>query len=158
MRPEEINLTTFEETLRASGRLIYTSVGRSMLPLLREGRDVLLIETAPDYRVGDAVLFRRPGVQGRGAYVLHRILRIGPEGYWIVGDNCTDGETVARENVLGVLTGVRRGGKRMLRSTDPLYRLYVACWCRPYRLRFLILRLLRFARRCVSWLYRRLRG
>lgn len=132
--------TTFEEELGRSGKLLYTNVGVSMRPLLREGRDVMVIERAEDFRTLDAVLFRRPGVSGRGAYVLHRILKVLPNGnYWIVGDNCIEGETVAKENVLGVLTGVMRGGK-LLRVTDFRYRLYVRLWCAPYRLRFFVLR------------------
>ena len=132
--------TTFEEELGRSGKLLYTNVGVSMRPLLREGRDVMVIERAEDFRTLDAVLFRRPGVSGRGAYVLHRILKVLPNGnYWIVGDNCIEGETVAKENVLGVLTGVMRDGK-LLRVTDFRYRLYVRLWCAPYRLRFFVLR------------------
>lgn len=146
--------TTFEEELNRSGKLLYTNVGVSMRPLLREGRDVMVIERAEDYRVLDAVLFRRPGVAGRGAYVMHRILRRQPDGrYWIVGDNCTEGEVVAREDILGVLTGVMRGGK-LTHVTDLRYRAYVRLWCAPYHLRFLILRGLRFAHRVKGWLKR----
>ena len=36
--------TSFEEELERSGRLAYTNVGISMLPLLREKRDVMRIE------------------------------------------------------------------------------------------------------------------
>ena len=132
--------TTFEEELNRSGKLLYTNVGVSMRPLLREGRDVMVIERAENFRVLDAVLFRRPNVSGRGEYVLHRILKVLPDGrYWIVGDNCTSGENVERKNILGALTGVQRGGK-LLRVTDFRYRLYVWLWCAPYHLRFFILR------------------
>ena len=142
--------TSFEEELARNGNLVFPNVGRSMLPLLREGRDLMVIERAEELRCFDAVLFRRPGVSGRGAYVLHRILKVRPDGRcWIVGDNCVEGEDVRRENVLGVLTAVRRGD-RLIRVTDPAYRLYVALWCRPYRLRFALLRLARFARRCAG--------
>ena len=147
--------STFEQELARSGKLLYTNVGVSMRPLLREGRDIMVIERAEDYRVLDAVLFRRPGVVGRGAYILHRILKILPDGrYWIVGDNCTEGETVARENILGVLTGVMRNG-RLVSVTDRKYRAYVRFWCAPYRLRFLILRGRRFLGRVKRWVKRR---
>ena len=132
--------TTFEDELNRSGKLLYTNVGASMRPLLREGRDVMVIERAENFRALDAVLFRRPGVTGRGEYVLHRILKVLPDGrYWIVGDNCVSGEEVAREDILGVLTGVMRG-KKLLRVTDRKYRAYVLLWCAPYHLRFFILR------------------
>ena len=131
--------TSFEEELERTGRLAYTNVGISMLPLLREKRDVMRIERIPWKRY-DAVLFRRPGVVGRGRYIVHRILRVNRDGScWIVGDNMTAGETVRPENILGVLTGVLRDG-RMVELHDPRYRLYVALWCRPWRLRFAVLR------------------
>ena len=139
--------TTFEEELERSGKLAYTNVGVSMLPLLRQGRDVMVIEKAEVYRPLDAVLFRRPGVKGRGAYVLHRILKIMPDGrYWIVGDNCVTGELVERRNTLGVLTGVSRDGK-LLKNTDFRYKAYVRLWCAPYHLRFFILRMKHLTKR-----------
>lgn len=146
--------TTFVEELKNSGKLVFTNVGISMLPLLREGKDVMIIERADEYRRWDAVLFRRPGVTGRGEYVLHRILKIRRDGtYWIVGDNCLSGEDVRRENILGVLTGIKRGD-RLIRVTDLRYRLYVIFWAAPYHLRFLIMRLRRFIRRGKGWLKR----
>ena len=131
--------TTFEEELERNGKLVYTNVGVSMLPLLREGRDVMLIEKTDVLKPLDAVLFKREGVSGRGAYVLHRILKIRPDGkYWIVGDNCVFGETVERKNILGVLTGVVRDGK-MIKNMDLKYRAYERLWCAPYHLRFFVL-------------------
>ena len=154
---------SFEEELAASGTLVYTNVGVSMLPLLREGRDVMVLQSLPRWnrplRPGDAVLFRRPGVRGRGAYVLHRILRVLPDHrFWIVGDNCTDGETVEERNILGVLTAVSRDGGKPVPVTDWRCRLYVRLWCRPWPLRFVILRAVRFVRRYAGALRRRLRG
>ena len=139
--------TTFEEELERTGKLIYTNVGVSMLPLIRQGKDIMIIERADEYMPLDAVLFRRKGVTGRGAYVLHRILKITPDGkYWIVGDNCVSGETVERENILGVLTCVSRHGK-LIKRTDIRYRAYLRMWCAPYKMRFFILRWFRLAHR-----------
>ena len=39
-----MNNSTFEDMIRRDGRLIYTNVGDSMLPLIREGKDLLIIE------------------------------------------------------------------------------------------------------------------
>ena len=133
--------TTFEEELERSGKLAYTNVGVSMLPLLRQGRDVMVIEKAEVYRPLDAVLFRRQTFQ------IHRILKIMPDGrYWIVGDNCVTGELVERRNILGVLTGVSRDGK-LLKNTDLRYKAYVRLWCAPYHLRFFILRMKHLTKR-----------
>ena len=148
--------TSFEEELERSGYLAYTNVGVSMLPLLRERRDVMRIERIPWKRY-DAVLFRRPGTVGRGRYVVHRILRVNEDGScWIAGDNRTEGETVRPEDILGVLTGVIRDG-RLLDLHDPRYRLYVALWCRPWPLRFAVLRGVKFCRRALSKLKQTIR-
>ena len=147
-------VTTFEEELERSDRIVYTNVGVSMLPLLREGRDLMVIERCDPAHLQryQAVLFTRPGLTGRGAYVLHRILKVLPDGrYWIVGDNCMSGEIVAPGQILGVLTAVCRG-KKTIDFSGFGYRLYVALWCAPYPLRFLILRVRRFFRRGFRWL------
>ena len=90
----------------------------------------------------DVVLFRRPGVVGRGAYVLHRVLKVRPDGTaWIVGDNCVQGELVRPENMLGVLTAIERNGKTVTMD-NPWYRAYVHLWCDLYPVRFFALRCL----------------
>lgn len=135
--------TSFEEVLESSGQLVYTNKGVSMLPLLRQGRDLMVIRRREEGRCKkyDAVLFRRFERDGSKAYVLHRILRVNPDGsYWIVGDNCVSGETVREENILGVLTEVIRDGKKHVSVTDPNYRAYVHLWCDAYPLRFAVLR------------------
>lgn len=135
--------SSFEEELLKNGILCMTNVGVSMRPLLYERRDVMIIRKKDDCKIKkyDAVLFRRPEINGRGEYVLHRILRINSDGtYWIVGDNCVTGEIVKDENILGVLEGVVRKGKR-ISVNDRLYRLYVRFWCAPYHIRFMVLKL-----------------
>ena len=144
---------SLEELLNRDGHLAFTNKGVSMMPLLREDRDVMLIERKGSERCMqlDAVLFRRPEIRGKGAYVLHRILKVYDDGtYWIVGDNCISGETVAESQILGILTGVVRNGKTMS-VKDWKYQLYVNTWCRWYHLRFVCLR----ARRLLGRLMRK---
>jgi len=132
---------SFEQVLEENGFFVWRSVGVSMFPLIREGRDQILIRKRPEARLKkyDVVLYRRPDVTGRGAYVLHRILRVNEDGtYWIVGDNCYIGETVKEEDVLGVLISVIRKGKN-ISVADTGYRIYTRLWCDCYPLRFFIL-------------------
>ena len=77
---------TFEEELARNGKLVFTNVGISMMPLLREGRDLMMIEARDpgEIRPLDAVLFRRKGVVGRGAYVMHRILKVLPDQKFMI--------------------------------------------------------------------------
>lgn len=137
---------TFAEVLSRYGRLVYTNVGVSMMPLIREGKDVLIIEKCDtaSLKKYDVVLFRRKNVKGRGEYVLHRIIKILPDGkFWIVGDNCSEGETVEADMILGILTGMKRD-KKSIDFNGIRYRLYVLLWCAPYRLRFFVLKTKRF--------------
>jgi len=148
---------TFEEALDKNGTLVYTNVGVSMMPLLRENRDYMVITKRSSERLKryDAVLFVRPNVEGRGHYVLHRILKVYDDRYWIVGDNCRSGEMVREEEVLGVLTTVIRDGKPLDFNSFG-YKCYVYLWCAPYHFRFLCLGFRRFLGRCVRFVLRRL--
>ena len=129
----------FEDVLERNGVLVFSSKGTSMRPLIREGRDAVTIrKTDTPPKKLDAVLFRRPG---SGAYVLHRILRVNGDGtYWIVGDNCVSGETVAGENILGVLTDVTRKSGRQISTNGFGCRLYARTWCAWYPVRFALIR------------------
>ena len=115
-------MTNFEEELERTGYLVYTNKGVSMMPLLREGRDVMIIRARrTGFQRNDAVIFKRDN----GQYVLHRITKRLPDGrYFIIGDHCIGGELVQEDHILGVLSEVRRDG-RTIRVTDFGYRLYV---------------------------------
>ena len=105
-----MNKLRFEDLLERDGTLTYTNVGTSMLPLLREGRDLFTVEKKGEERcrVGDVVLFRRRDE----AYVLHRIVEVRPDGYVLLGDNCVSCEKGVRdEDILGVMSAFVRGGK-----------------------------------------------
>ena len=113
---------TFEEVLEREGRLVYTNVGISMLPLLRQGKDLFVVEKrGPErLRAGDVVLYRRPPNQ----YVLHRVVKVRERDYVILGDNCVNREYgITDEDILGVLTGFVREGKHHT-VTEKGYRLY----------------------------------
>lgn len=117
-----MNTVTYEEVLARDGRLVYTNVGVSMLPLLRQGKDLFIVEKRGEGRLkaGDVVLYRRPP----NRYVLHRIVAVREKDYVILGDNCLGREYgVTDENILGVMTGFVRDGKQHS-VTELGYRLY----------------------------------
>lgn len=135
---QQPNYTSFEEVLRRHGKLVYTVRGTSMMPLLREKRDLAVIEPRPTDKNGlplrcrkyDAVLYKRGD-----KYVLHRILKVLPEGYIICGDNNYRREyDIGDDRIIGVLTGfVRNGAETPV--TDFRYRIYVHLWCDLFLLR-----------------------
>ncbi len=117
-------MTSIGELLNERGTLTYSNVGTSMLPLLRQGKDLFTVtrKGAGRCRVGDVVLYRRPPDK----YVLHRIVEVREKDYVILGDNCVMREYGIRDaDILGVMTGYVRGGRE--HSTDECgYRLYTA--------------------------------
>lgn len=148
---------TFEEELRRSGRLVFTNKGSSMMPLLRQDKDIMIITAceAKELHALDAVLFVREQ-EGKKRYVLHRILKCNPDGsFWIVGDHCYSGETVKGEQILGKLSAVVRDGKN-ISVEDKKYLLYVHLWCDFYPIRFFILRAKAFLRRGRNFIKRRI--
>ena len=121
-----------EQYIAENDRLIYTNKGRSMLPLLREGRDLFIIEAKKNGRckVGDTVLFKRGS-----DYVLHRVITVRPDDYDILGDNCINPERgIKDDDILGVMTGFVRNGKEHS-INEPGYRLYVYVWMKTTRIR-----------------------
>ena len=132
-----MNKSSFEEILENEGRLTYSNVGVSMLPLIRQGRDLVVIDR-PRGRLKkyDVPLYRRT----KGEYVLHRVLKVCEHDYILCGDNQWAAESgITDEQVLGVMTAVIRDGKT-LSAADWRYRLYVHIWCDLFPLRALIVR------------------
>ena len=159
---------TYEEILGRGQTLVYTNVGRSMMPLLRQRRDILIIEPKPPGRLKkyDVPLYKRGG-----KYILHRIVEVTDTGYVIIGDNNTFYEyDVTDDMILGVLTGFVRNdpagierflfwkkdrrmkGKRYS-VEDGAYRAYVHLWCDALPVRIGILRFRNRSRRALSRIY-----
>ena len=126
--------SSLEEYLEKNGSLTYGFSGGSMLPLLRQGRDLFTVrrKTADRCEAGDVILYRR-----RHRYVLHRIVKVRPEDYVVLGDNCVKLEYGIRdEDIIGVMTGFVRDGKTHF-VDEAWYRKYTATWLRmvPVRIR-----------------------
>ena len=141
-------MTKFEDMIERDGRLVYTNVGDSMRPLIRQDRDILIIEK-PQGRLKkyDVPLYKRDS----GQYVLHRILKVRENDYVICGDNRYSKEYgITDRHIIGVLTAVVRNGKEVP-ITDMRYRLYVHLWCVFFPIRALILK----AKHFPKWLKRK---
>lgn len=129
---------SYEEYLERYPRLVRTNVGVSMLPLLRQGRDLFVVEKRGPGRLkaGDVVLYRRPPDK----YVLHRIVEVRDKDYVILGDNCINREYgITDGDILGVMTGFVRNGKQHA-VTEAGYRLYTLWMVRGAKLRVFLKR------------------
>ncbi len=133
----EARVYSFEEFLEEKGHIVFTIVGCSMTPFLRQRRDLVVIQKKETERCKkyDVVFYKRGD-----KYILHRILRVSPNGYLIAGDHCTFIENdIKDDNILGVLTHVIRNGKTIT-PDNFWYRLYIHIWCDAYPLRFFIIK------------------
>ena len=76
----------WKERLEAGQRVRFSPKGISMLPLLRQGTDSVLLSPPPArLKKYDIVLYQRED----GKYVLHRIIEVDESGmvYTCIGDN-----------------------------------------------------------------------
>ena len=138
------------ERLAAGENVQFSPRGNSMLPMLVQGRDsVVLSPVTQPLRRGDLPLYQRKS----GQYVLHRVIAAG-ETYTCCGDNQVEAERgISHEQVIAVVTAFVRKGKRVA-ADAPLYRAYSCVWMasrplrRVWRAGKRILK--RIARRCVK--------
>ena len=127
--------STFEEQLASHGILIYTNRGDSMMPLIKQDRDLLVIEPVKGrLKKYDVPLYKRDS----GQYVLHRILKVRKHDYVLCDDNRWNKEYgIQDRHIIGVLTAVIRSGKE-ISVKDRKYRLYVHLWCDLFPIRAFI--------------------
>ena len=130
--------TDFEEYLNRYGSLTYKNKGFSMMPLLRQDRDLFTIEKKGSERCRkyDVVLYK----DRTGAYILHRIIKVRPDGYVIRGDNNYFKEFKTDKEILGVMTSFVRDGKTH-KVTDFSYKTYSVLRCASYPLRSVYVKL-----------------
>ena len=117
-------LPLIEEQLGRGQSVRFTPNGTSMLPMLRDGQDKVLLSPLPErLKKYDLPLYRREN----GQFVLHRVVAVGGD-YTCIGDNQFDYEYgVPHERMIGVVTEFERKGKTY-RVTDLSYRLYCRLW------------------------------
>ena len=78
--------------------------------------------------------------------MLHRVVKVYPDRYFIRGDNCEGGDWVADSQIIGVLTEIT-GKNKHIKITDKSYIIYsrlIVFW-HPYR--YFLIKSYRFARR-----------
>lgn len=138
-----------EDILSTDGVYVSPTMGVSMRPMLRQGRDrIIVVPVTGRLKRYDVPLYRR----GKD-YVLHRIVKVRPDDYVVLGDNCLAKEYVRDEQIIGVLTAFYRG-THYVNVRNPFYRLYAAAWQLTHPLRLAAARF----RHLRSALYRRLKG
>ena len=120
-----------QEILQSGGEFVLTPRGHSMMPLLRSGRDRVVLISPTALEKGDIVLFRRPA----GEYVLHRIVEKNDASFTVCGDAQCAPEDVLPEQIIACVKTVYLGKKALCRNTLS-YRCYLFFVFRPCVRRF----------------------
>ena len=134
----------FREQLDAGKTVKFSPRGISMLPMLRQGIDSVVLSPVPEkLEKYDLPLYRRDD----GKYILHRIVEVG-QTYTCIGDNQFDYETgVRHDQMIAVVTAFTRGQK--LHSVNEVsYQIYCRFWHYSRGIRH-------FWRRGIGWLKRK---
>ena len=114
-----------EETLADGGTFEIAIKGTSMLPLLVEGRDTVVLAAVGDTPEKNDILFYR---RSNGAYVLHRTLGSRNGEYIMCGDNQWVLERgIEHSQVIGKVCKITRKGK-CFETTNSRYKLYCRIW------------------------------
>lgn len=143
-------IDVIEEILSGGGEFCMSPKGTSMLPLIVQGEDSVVLkrnfsEVAKKHNIA---FYRRTN----GQFVLHRVMKIEKDGsYTMCGDNQTVLEKgIQREQIIGYVSEIRKPQK--VYTVDCFaYRFYTFFWCiMPFR------RLVRFVKRVINGVKRRI--
>ncbi len=147
---EETLITVSIEEAVLSGGYIGPTQGVSMLPMLKQGRDSIVVRPKTErLRPLDVALYRRGE-----SYVLHRVIALEEGGYLIRGDNTYVDEHIAEAQVFGVLTEYFRAD-RHVECTDKKYLRYARRRVRSYPVRRAYVRTKRAIKKLLKRIFRR---
>jgi len=131
------------EVIESGGEFRLFPRGTSMMPLLRQGVDsVILVKSGSIHKKREIIFYKRPD----GQFVLHRIVKVHKDGtYVLCGDNQTQLEKgITEDMIIASVSAIYRGEKRIEKSKLSR-RIYELIWCAMPIRKFLF-----FVRRCLS--------
>lgn len=144
-RLEEI-MPLIREELQCDRSVRIYPRGTSMLPMLREGRDSVVLSKIPESpNRFDVVLYQR----SNGQYVLHRLVKNRDE-YVFLGDNQFEHEHgIKLDQMIAYVSSFYRDNKEIC-VRNACYRLYCHLWYGSRKIRC-------FWRRGIGWVSRHVR-
>lgn len=100
-------MCTLEKIVASGGSMAFVPSGKSMLPTIRDRKDMVTISPANDIKKYDIVLYRRKN----GKVVLHRVVKVlENDTYMMCGDSQFLLEyPVARKDIVGKVSHITRG-------------------------------------------------
>ncbi len=137
-------IEVIEEVLASGGEFRIYPRGTSMLPLIVQNRDSVVLKRKTDggLKKNDIAFYRRKN----GQFVLHRVMKVSKDGTYVMcGDNQTYLEKgIEKEQIIAYVSRIYRKEKAV-KMSGVSYSLYVFLWSSmPMR------KICRFAKRAVS--------
>ncbi len=119
-----ISTSSIEQAVQR-GHFVINPHGVSMWPMIRNGKDSILIEPVEGrLKKYDIPLYK----DNRGRYVIHRIIEVTDTGYVICGDGLFEKEfDITDANIIGIVDGFYRKEK-FISCSSKGYMLYVKIW------------------------------
>ena len=134
-------MNNIERSINELGYAVAPIAGTSMMPLLKEGRDRVELETCSLERLkkGDVVLYKK----NDGTLVLHRIIKTeNREFFTVLGDHqFKNAERVNKNQIIAVACGFFIKGRYVTEKTR-WYRMYKKIWLCNLNVRRIILAVL----------------
>ena len=134
-------MNNIERSIKELGYAVVPITGTSMLPLLKEGRDLVELESCSQERLkkGNVVLYKK----NDGTLVLHRIIKTeNREFFTVLGDHqFNNAERVNKNQIIAVACGFFIKGRYVNEKTR-WYRLYKKIWLCNLNVRRIILAVL----------------
>ena len=134
-------MNNIERSIKELGYAVVPITGTSMLPLLKEGRDLVELESCSQERLkkGNVVLYKK----NDGTLVLHRIIKTeNGEFFTVLGDHqFNNDEWVNKNQIIAVACGFFIKGRYVNEKTR-WYRLYKKIWLCNLNFRRIILAVL----------------
>ena len=110
-----------QEQIDSGKKVVFAPKGTSMLPLIRQGKDKVVLVKAPEkLKKYDLPLYRREN----GQFVLHRVVKVREDGYVMCGDNQFEREYgITDAQILALSCGMYKDGE-YISFDDKKYRRY----------------------------------
>lgn len=124
-------ITFIKETIAEKKEVAIPITGTSMLPMLKEKRDQVILTSfiQKNLKKYDIILYKRV----TGEYVLHRIIKCRKNSFDLCGDHQVEVEHLIQENqVIAVVKAVLKNGKTIPVSKYRLYAFFRVLF-RPFR-------------------------
>lgn len=152
-------LTSIKEILDKYGKYSGLTTGTSMLPLLHQGKDtIIVVKPTERLKKYDVALY----VTKKGKYIMHRVVEVHSDHYIITGDNLLAKEYVTDDMICGRLAGFYKNGRHYLDcDNSKAYKLYSKVWValKPLRPALLFVRRgVNFVRRLPYRVYRKIKN